>query len=39
MIIVDDLSVSGWHLEESMLALRRLGAAASATAWISGSVM
>jgi hypothetical protein len=38
MIIIDDLSVSGWHIEESLLALRRLGVAASAVAWISGSV-
>jgi hypothetical protein len=38
MIVVDDLSVSGWHVEESLLALRRLGVAASAVVWISGSV-
>ena len=38
MIVVDDLSVSGWHIEESTLALRRVGAAASAFVWISGSV-
>jgi predicted amidophosphoribosyltransferase len=38
MIVVDDLSVSGWHIEESALALRRVGAAASAFVWISGSV-
>jgi hypothetical protein len=38
MIIIDDLSLSGRHVEESMLALRRLRVAASAVAWISGSV-
>jgi len=38
MIVVDDLSVSGWHVEESLLALRRIGVAASAVVWISGSV-
>jgi hypothetical protein len=38
MLVVDDLSVSGWHVEEMLLTLRRLGAAASATVWISGSV-
>jgi hypothetical protein len=38
MIVVDDLAVSGWHIEESVLALRRVGAAASAFVWISGSV-
>jgi hypothetical protein len=38
MIVVDDLAVSGWHIEESVLALRRIGAAASAFVWISGSV-
>jgi hypothetical protein len=38
MIVVDDLSVSGWHIEESVLALRRLGPAASAFVWISGTV-
>ena len=39
MIVVDDLSVSGWHIEESLLTLRRLGAAASAFVWISGTVL
>jgi hypothetical protein len=38
MIVVDDLAVSGWHVEESLLALRSLGVSASATVWISGSV-
>ena len=38
MLVVDDLSVSGWHVEEMLLALRRLGVAASAVVWISGSV-
>lgn len=38
VIIVDDLSTSGRHLEEVILALRRLGTAASAFVWISGSV-
>jgi hypothetical protein len=38
MLMVDDLSVSGWHIEESLLALGRLGVAASAFVWISGSV-
>jgi hypothetical protein len=37
MIVVDDLATSGRHLEEAILALRRLGVAASAVAWISGS--
>jgi hypothetical protein len=38
MLVVDDLSASGWHIEEALLALRRLGTAASAFVWISGSV-
>jgi hypothetical protein len=38
MIVADDLPVSGWHIEESPLALRRLGVATSAVAWISGAV-
>jgi hypothetical protein len=38
MLVVDDLSVSGWHVEESLLALRGRGVAASAVVWISGSV-
>ncbi len=37
VILVDDLSTSGRHLEEVVLAMRRLGASASAFAWISGS--
>jgi hypothetical protein len=38
MLIIDDLAVSGWHLEEWLLALRSLHASASAMAWISGSL-
>jgi hypothetical protein len=38
MIVIDDLAVSGWHLEEALLALRRLDVSASAMAWISGSL-
>jgi|SRR5271163_1688466 len=30
MILVDDLATSGWHVEESLTALRRLGASTSA---------
>lgn len=37
LLVVDDLATSGWHLEEVVLALRHLGATASALAWISGS--
>jgi hypothetical protein len=37
MIVVDDLATSGGHLEQAVLALRQLGVAASAVAWISGS--
>jgi hypothetical protein len=36
-IVVDDLATSGGHLEQAVLALRGLGTAASAVAWISGS--
>lgn len=36
-IIIDDVATSGWHLEESMLALRRLGVAVSSVVWISGA--
>jgi hypothetical protein len=28
MLVIDDLAVSGWHLEESLLALRSLHASA-----------
>jgi hypothetical protein len=35
MIVIDDLAVSGWHIEESLLALRCRGVSASATVWIS----
>jgi hypothetical protein len=38
VFVVDDLATSGQHLEESTLALRQLGVAASALAWISGVV-
>jgi hypothetical protein len=38
MILVDDLATSGWHVEESLTALRRLGTAASAYTWITGTV-
>jgi hypothetical protein len=38
IIVVDDLAVSGWHVEESLLALRSLAVSASATVWISGTV-
>jgi len=38
MILVDDLATSGWHVEESLTALRRLGTAASAFTWITGTV-
>lgn len=38
-IIVDDLATSGEHLEQAVLALRRVGIAASAVAWISGSTV
>jgi hypothetical protein len=38
MLLVDDLATSGWHVEESLTALRRLGATASAFVWITGAV-
>jgi hypothetical protein len=38
MILVDDLAASGWHIEESLTTLRRLGASASAFVWITGTV-
>jgi predicted amidophosphoribosyltransferase len=38
MILVDDLATSGWHVEESLTALRRLGGSASAFVWITGTV-
>ena len=37
MILVDDLATSGWHLEEAMLALRRLNVAVASVVWISRS--
>jgi hypothetical protein len=36
-IVIDDLATSGGHFEQAVLALRGLGVAASAVAWISGS--
>jgi len=38
MIVIDDLATSGWHVEESLTALRRLGVSASAAVWISGAI-
>jgi hypothetical protein len=38
MILVDDLATSGWHVEESLTALRGLGVSASAFVWITGTV-
>lgn len=38
MILIDDLATSGWHVEESLTALRSLGASASAIVWITGAV-
>jgi hypothetical protein len=38
MLLVDDLATSGWHVEESLTALRGLGASASAFVWITGAV-
>jgi hypothetical protein len=38
LILVDDLATSGWHVEESLTALRRLGSSASAFVWITGAV-
>ncbi len=38
LLLIDDLATSGWHLEESLRALRELGSAASAFTWISGTV-
>jgi len=38
MILVDDLATSGWHVEESLTALRSLGTSASAFVWITGAV-
>lgn len=38
-IIIDDVATSGEHLEQAVLALRRVGIAASAFAWISGSTV
>ena len=38
MLVVDDLATSGWHVEESLTALRRLRASASAFVWITGTV-
>ena len=38
MILIDDLATSGWHVEESLVALRGLGSSASAFVWITGAV-
>ena len=38
MILIDDLATSGWHIEESLTALRCLGASTSAFVWIGGTV-
>ncbi len=38
-IVIDDVATSGEHLEQAVLALRRIGIAASAIAWISGSTV
>jgi hypothetical protein len=38
LLLVDDLATSGWHVEESLIALRALGSAASAFTWISSTV-
>jgi hypothetical protein len=38
LLLVDDLATSGWHIEESLIALRDLGSAASAFTWISRTV-
>ena len=38
MLLVDDLATSGWHVEELLTALRRLGASAPAFVWIAGTV-
>lgn len=37
LILVDDVATSGVHVQESMLALRRLAVAVSTVVWISGS--
>jgi hypothetical protein len=38
MLLIDDLATSGWHVEEALTALRKLGASASAFVWIAGTV-
>jgi hypothetical protein len=38
MILIDDLATSGWHVVESVTALRSLGASTSAFVWIGGTV-
>lgn len=37
MILVDDIATSGLHVEEVMLALRRMGVTISTLVWISGA--
>ena len=38
LLLVDDLATSGVHLEESTIALRKLGVSGPAMAWISGLI-
>jgi hypothetical protein len=38
VLLIDDIATSGWHLEESLGALRAYGAAALAAVWISGQI-
>lgn len=37
-ILVDDVSTSGWHMEESLMAIRDQGVAAFGVVWIAGVV-
>ena len=38
VLVVDDLSTSGWHLEEALTLLRGRGLAAAGIAWIGGTI-
>ena len=38
MLLIDDLATSGWHVEEALTALRKLGASASAFVWATMSI-
>lgn len=38
VLVIDDVAASGWHIEESLLALRAGGCAAFAAVWIAGVV-